>query len=288
MITRDKAIEILNGIKRNPDHCLFTISEVIEALAAAGAFTDATGSIDPSGPEDEVPYVTIDGEDWEPVLVAPRGGPGRRHHMSLRELAAVLGALSPAERAAMPSRPVATEAGAFTVGGRARRMTEKCSACGVPRGVLCRRDCARTAAPAEPLTGEEWKALEEAVGARGGFAELAFAKLKRTAPRPLATCSKARAEEILNDLAQPAWLTNEQTFVRVAIEALDRAQFFPDPATLAEIDRLASEILSLREDDLRSATAMSFRLATAVRKLGIGGPTSVPSVACPIPGKVTP
>ncbi len=88
-------------------------------------------------------------------------------------------------------------------------------------------------------------------------------------PHPVAVGSKARAEEI----ARAAVPTDRPAPLRgalAAIEALDRAKAFPSEAALAEIDRLASKLLSedLMPPDMRQA---AIALATAVRKLGIGG-----------------
>ena len=91
--------------------------------------------------------------------------------------------------------------------------------------------------------------------------------------RPVATGSKARAGEIVQrELEETRGLHGAfELGARFALKALDRAKFFADEATLAEIDRLAS--LIERTDDRHTETLanVAFELATEVRKLGIGG-----------------
>ena len=89
--------------------------------------------------------------------------------------------------------------------------------------------------------------------------------------RPVAMGSKARAEEIVGCIV---WQTMEQrTGADIAVMALDRAHFFADPAVLAEIAELVrkvsqNETISARSIEWRN---IALAIATAVRKLGIGG-----------------
>ncbi len=126
-------------------------------------------------------------------------------------------------------------------GSAERRMTEQCSACRAPRGVLCRRDCTSLIKSNQPS-------------------------------RPVATCSKARAEEILNSVrvVSPLGMFDKgfNQGLDDAAEALDRAGLFMDEETAAEITRLVREIES------KGPTAMNggrraVELATACRKAGL-------------------
>jgi len=122
-----------------------------------------------------------------------------------------------------PSRPVATEAGAK----RAHRGDNA-------HGMVC-LDC-----------GAKYpEALDECPG------------------RPVATGSKAQAEEVLHSLN-----TEGLEYGSVFVEALDRAKFFADEATLAEIDEALREIERLSEAGAPFAPWATVRsLATAARKL---------------------
>jgi hypothetical protein len=170
-------------------------------------------------------------------------------------------------------------AGAFTDG--APLACEGCS-CHYDRGPCAVHDPESSRPVA---TCGHWEGYTHTIPARAHICRNCQRPRDEHQARPIATCSKARAEEI-RDATRPHELTytlnqNELDHFMSAfrhgqsrlIDALDRAGFFADEATLAEIDRYASELLGRdpRKPVSLNDLDVGLRLATAVRKLGIGG-----------------
>jgi hypothetical protein len=230
--TKDQAIEILNATFRSGDYCR-TGMTLTEALASADAFTDGAA---------------------KPVLV-----PRCQRRIGVRQCAREAGhdldcSLTPVSPVVFvpsaesvhvkePSRPVATGSKAL-----AEDIAEDLADALI--SALDHMSDATTEAKRLAVLG----ALDTA----GLFDE----------PPTVATCSKARAEEILNE-ALPYHRLNATK--AKAIGALDRAKFFADPATLAEIAGIASAILAADRRGDKVSGSIGIRLATACRKLGIGG-----------------
>ncbi len=96
-----------------------------------------------------------------------------------------------------------------------------------------------------------------------------------SSPRPAATGSKARAEEIARGLGPRRNAGMHSAYdqgLNDLLRALDRAGFFADETALAEIRERVEYIASLEHDRApHDWRLLALRLASAVRKLGIGG-----------------
>jgi hypothetical protein len=251
-VTKEQAIEIHDSI---PTSDAVALRAFLEALAAAGAFPCCGGS-DEHPPEHTQDCVL---SQARAITEADRGLAG----LIARELNTPRGATQ-------DDLDRAVERVADLI---AEHRAEAISGLGKPSRPV--------AIGASEITDDEREALGSALtllrqaGAKNAYALARSALEKCNAAlesRPVAVGSKARAEMIAEKLSAdapdraPAWY---ERGAHDLIEALDRAQFFADEATLAEIDRLASEILSSNLPPCH-ATNVAVALAAAVRKLGIG------------------
>ncbi len=224
MITKDQALEIRNAalaecpMDTPPEYSRGYDSGALalfEALASAGAFTDGAGDWtdeDQPLPEDEAIDAAHPVRTGNHAIYAEamRMVGAKRSKGALVELVNWLLVLvhdlgAKAVLASEPSRPVATEAGA-----KALELAEYWYS------RVVHDDDGEDA-----LINAMAEDLEEAIAESS----------------PVATGSKARAEEILN--AETSALTRTGLISpKQAIVALDRAGFFADESTLAEIEAL--------------------------------------------------
>lgn len=189
-----------------------------------------------------------------------------------------------------PSRPVATEAGEDA---RVRALEDAVSDLQRSRPLCC-YDCGRRyeKGPDLVVSNEDWNRIAPhesgggvlcpncmhdrfvASGVPAGSVRAQF----KSGPfaddlgRPVATGSKARAMAVVEAVV---WPNRDQVMgAGAAVAALDRAKFFADEATLAEIAEAAQQILDAARDKRYPETAgwlMAQRLASSVSKLRIGG-----------------
>jgi ssDNA-binding Zn-finger/Zn-ribbon topoisomerase 1 len=255
-MTKDEAIEILNALdtEKWTASAYSLCRTLIEALAAAGAFTDgayagAVATVLEYADESEL----VPDSEIPPRVDCPKCGKPMKLETPAHGLHCASCCGDYLQCDTCPRR----ESAPFAPGDR----------CPMCRGKLHEIASGQPSRPvangaSEPHPG--WVSLCTGEPVRHS-----------SESRPVAVGSKARAEEILNDV--PTDMADERAF-KLAIEALDRAQFFADTATLAEIDHCVSEIEKLGAARLQDRArphreyilAWAVRLATEVRKLGIG------------------
>ena len=305
-MTKEQAIEIDAQVNGDLPCGCSEASRLIDALANAGAFTD--GADDDEHNLHAPIGIRRDGADdgrlvksWNRVETCEAcQGSGNRHRLTLCQKCDGTGVVHVEQ-----PRPAATEAGACPDCAHPWSVVEDCATCGGTARqpaknyyapcVLCgerhsaKRDCAPTAArPAHGGVGARARAeavVGELADRSGWTAEernierLVIVALYRAGifrdPRPVATGSKARAEEIRAEVVRVTcdgdnsdWERGFRAGTQSFSKALDRAGFFADEATLAEIEEYVREIL--RHDKATKVDGQALCLASAFRKLGIG------------------
>ncbi len=309
-MTKEQAIEILN-VHRVKSGGLSDCAGFLDALAAAGAFTDGADEAERLGAQRVLQSLqNFDATEHDAVSVLRECAGAldskgfKSYPVGLRFIAdrlaeqwRMVGEAVTAE----PSPPVANGASEPTNEELDRIRNDALDACdrtgerpadtrAVSRAMwrAGRASVSRQVGPVG-VTPERMKQLRKLAAlhhlkwvpaAALDMTELtALLDAAESGSRTVAVGSKARAISLLGRSENYLYDMAERAGALHAIAVLDHAGFFADEATLAEIDEVAQYILNAAaspdgETPLWLDTALGRRavhLATAVRKLGIGG-----------------